>query len=408
MEKDWHQADACEVTSREGRPGVEPVEMFFSGFRAFTKKQAAETEVRLARLEAADKTVSDRRTALYNRLVAGYHKAKIERADMARELEAAKATAAWVPQLEEDLRVAREQCAEAKEAARALTAKAQETSRELERLRRLESNHVTELEAAKEVGRKEVDDLSRRLEEVEKQRLELRNEVTSKSQELTETAKRWVSEISALDRGLAAAFPEAQAAALEAAGKAREKCRQATGEVSSDCFSMDDYLASMAARVEPITMLGWELRKAAEKLFQLLWPTETLPGELAKLIKWLETAPDRFLDWKDSAARAGADMALSFVLSWYSEVSLDQLEYRQAEVEDKLPAANKTARHARACTIANFVDKGLFIQDPNPPAEDSYEESEDEEMEDMPNAPEADPAAGSSNVPPAGPPPAGA
>nr|XP_051211586.1 vegetative cell wall protein gp1-like [Lolium perenne] len=37
MEKDWHQADACEVTSREGCKGVAPVEMFFSDFRAFTK-----------------------------------------------------------------------------------------------------------------------------------------------------------------------------------------------------------------------------------------------------------------------------------------------------------------------------------------------------------------------------------
>ena len=37
---------------------------------------------------------------------------------------------------------------------------------------------------------------------------------------------------------------------------------------------MDDYLASMAARVEPITKLGWELRKAVEELIRLLWPTE--------------------------------------------------------------------------------------------------------------------------------------
>jgi hypothetical protein len=34
MEKAWHQADACEVTSREGHPGVAPMKMFFSGFRA--------------------------------------------------------------------------------------------------------------------------------------------------------------------------------------------------------------------------------------------------------------------------------------------------------------------------------------------------------------------------------------
>ncbi|KAK1628674.1 hypothetical protein QYE76_002989 [Lolium multiflorum] len=148
---------------------------------------------------------------------------------------------------------------------------------------------------------------------------------------------------------------------------------------------MDDYLASMAARVEPITKLGWELRKAAEELIRLLWPTETLPQDLANLIKWLETAPDRFLDWKESAARAGADMALSFVLSWLS-------------------AENKTTRLARACAIADFVDKRIFIEDPNPPSD----EEEEEEVEDDADASEADPAAGNADAPPAGPDPAGA
>jgi hypothetical protein len=60
----------------------------------------------------------------------------------------------------------------------------------------------------------------------------------------------------------------------------------------------------MAACVEPITMLGYELRKAAEELIRLLWPTETLPKDLANLINWLEKAPDRFLDWKDRVFRA--------------------------------------------------------------------------------------------------------
>jgi hypothetical protein len=203
----------------------------------------------------------------------------------------------------------------------------------------------------------------------------------------------------------AAAFPEAQEAALAAVGEARAARRWETGEASSEYFSMDDYMASMAARVEPITKLGWELRKAAEELIRLLWPTETLPQDLSNLISWLETAPDRFLDWRESAARAGADMALSFVLSWYSEVDLAQLEHRRAGVEDSLPAETKTARLARACAIANFVDKGVFIEDPNPPSEDEGEEPEDEEAEDVP---EDDPAAGSADAPPAGPDPAGA
>ncbi|KAK1627192.1 hypothetical protein QYE76_001507 [Lolium multiflorum] len=138
--------------------------------------------------------------------------------------------------------------------------------------------------------------------------------------------------------------------------------------------------------------------RESRELIRLLWPTETLPTDLANLIKWLETAPDRFIDWKESAARAGADMALSFVLSWYDEVNLDQLECRRADVEENLPAENKTARLARACAIADFVDKRVFIEDPNPPSDDE-EELEDEEIE-MESPPPA--------VDPAGPPPAGA
>jgi hypothetical protein len=55
MEKAWYQADACEVSSRDGRSGVAPMNMFFSGFRAHLKTQAAKTDAHLARLEEADK-----------------------------------------------------------------------------------------------------------------------------------------------------------------------------------------------------------------------------------------------------------------------------------------------------------------------------------------------------------------
>jgi hypothetical protein len=55
MEKAWHQADACKVTSREGQPGVAPMKMFFSGFRGSLKAKAAEAIAQLATLEDADK-----------------------------------------------------------------------------------------------------------------------------------------------------------------------------------------------------------------------------------------------------------------------------------------------------------------------------------------------------------------
>ncbi|KAK1604334.1 hypothetical protein QYE76_028007 [Lolium multiflorum] len=378
MEQAWLSADSYEVTSREGNPGQASVKMFFSGFQANLMARAAETAANLAKVEEASKAVTERRTNLYNRAVTHYHKAKLDRADLARELEAVKAEAAKVPQLEADLRAARAQCAESEEAGRSAAAKLKVADGELARLRRLEENHLKELALLRTAEKEKVDDLSKRLTEVEKQRLALQEEVTAKSAELSATAKRWVEEIGMLDRGLSAAFPEAQDAALAAVGAAREARRRATGEGSAEYFTMEDYMASMAARVEPITKLGWELRKAAEELIQMLWPAETLPQDLSNLISWLERAPDRFLDWKESATRAGADMALSFVLSWYNEVDLGQLEYRRAGVEDKLPAEYKTARLARACAIADFIDKGLFIPDPNPPSEDEDEEMEDE------------------------------
>ncbi|XP_051221554.2 uncharacterized protein [Lolium perenne] len=307
------------------------------------------------------------------------------------------AEAAKVPQLESDLRAARAQCAESEEAGRSSAGKLKLAEQELTRLRLLEKNHLTELNALRAAEKEKVDDLSRRLTEVEKQRLALQEEVTAKSTELTATAKRWTEGFSALDRGLAAAFPETQDAALAAVGAARDSRRQETGEGSSEYFSMEDHLASMAARIEPVTQLGWELRKAAEELVSLLWPGEAAPQDISGLISSMEQAPDRFLDWKESATRAGADMALSFVLSWYNEVDLGQLEFRRADVENKLPADLKAARLARASTIADFVDKTVFVADPNPPLSDG-EYMDDEEAEDVP---EDDPAAGSTDAPPA-------
>ncbi|KAK1643989.1 hypothetical protein QYE76_061794 [Lolium multiflorum] len=127
-----------------------------------------------------------------------------------------------VPQLEADLRAARAQCAESEEAGRSAAATLKVADGELARLRRLEENHLKELALLRMAEKEKVEELSKRLTEVEKQRLALQEEVTTKTTELSATAKRWVGEIGALDRGLSAAFPETQDAALAAVGVARE------------------------------------------------------------------------------------------------------------------------------------------------------------------------------------------
>nr|XP_051228923.1 uncharacterized protein LOC127346686 [Lolium perenne] len=188
---------------------------------------------------------------------------------------------------------------------------------ELTRLRLLEQNHLTELASLRTAEKEKVEDLSWRLTEVEKQRLALQEEVTTKSTELTATAKRWTDEIGALDRGLSAAFPETQDAALAAVGVARDARRRTTGEGSSEYFTMEDYMASMAARVEPITKLGWELRKAAEELVPMLWPAEAVPQDISSLTSLMERAPDRFLYWRESATRAADTTSLAIKNDYY-------------------------------------------------------------------------------------------
>jgi hypothetical protein len=95
------------------------------------------------------------------------------------------------------------QCTESQEVAKALAAKAKETEGELAHLRWLEDNHLAELDSIKWVEQEKVDSLNQWLGEVDEKSQKLSSEMATQSKALTETAKRWVDEISALDRGLA-------------------------------------------------------------------------------------------------------------------------------------------------------------------------------------------------------------
>ncbi|KAM0863161.1 hypothetical protein ACQ4PT_044781 [Festuca glaucescens] len=134
MKKEWLDADSNEVTSRDGRKGMASMELFFSDFRTLLNAATTESSTRLNRCEKAVTSVSEKRTALYNKLVVSYHKAKTERSSLARQLEVAQggslfcfscdrfvfinlpadafcrlvAATAQVPQLQEELWLSRE------------------------------------------------------------------------------------------------------------------------------------------------------------------------------------------------------------------------------------------------------------------------------------------------------------
>jgi hypothetical protein len=83
-----------------------------------------------------------------------------------------------------------------------------------------------------------------------------------------------------------------------------------------------------------------------------------VPGEIQALLQWIPVAPNRLDIWKESAARAGAEQALEFVLSWYPSVNLDQLENLR---EGGLAGPDKVKLRQRARAIAECAETDVLF-----------------------------------------------
>jgi hypothetical protein len=108
-------------------------------------------------------------------------------------------------------------------------------------------------------------------------------------------------------------------------------------------------VALAKGRLRLVAKLGKDLHEAIVSVFESLWPGRAVPGEIQALLQWIPLAPNRLDIWRESAARAGAEQALEFVLSWYPGVNLDQLENLR---EGGLAGLDRTKLRRRACAIA--------------------------------------------------------
>jgi hypothetical protein len=110
-----------------------------------------------------------------------------------------------------------------------------------------------------------------------------------------------------------------------------------------------ELVALAKGRLHPVAKLGKDLHEAIVSIFETLWPRRAVPGEIQALLQWIPLASNRFDIWKESVARASAEQALEFVLSWYPGVNLDQLENLH---EGGLAGLDQTKLRQRACAIA--------------------------------------------------------
>lgn len=80
---------------------------------------------------------------------------------------------------------------------------------------------------------------------------------------------------------------------------------------------------ALNARLSPLKSIGTGLLDAAIWAGHVLYPESTGSATVLELSKKLLASEERLRAWRSSSARAGADWALSFVLSLYEEINID-------------------------------------------------------------------------------------
>lgn len=264
------------------------------------------------------------------------------------QLAAAHAAAAEVPKLKESLKGSismaelatklYERNAEHDQATKDLRAQARQAEKEVIRLKGkeqelmktlrnktewLETKHQEYLEKLQESHRTEKDAFLQRISELVEQEQKHTEEFHRQRSGWAEKEKQIADEVRRLDCVIARIFPESEKAA-EAAVRKRQEAHAADGVHLVDLaeWDLEDHVAAIEARLLPVGELVLRFQRTTDQLvFEVLWPCHTVPTTPSRLAKWLVVAPGRIDEWCASATRAGAEMALSFVLPWYPRLA---------------------------------------------------------------------------------------
>ena len=89
---------------------------------------------------------------------------------------------------------------------------------------------------------------------------------------------------------------------------------------------MDDHLVALAARVAPLASDFQSLMAAGLKACRPLYPDGPDVSSQEELEKMLKGTKERLQVWRSSSARAGADAALAFIMSWHQDIELEKIE----------------------------------------------------------------------------------
>ena len=147
-------------------------------------------------------------------------------------------------------------------------------------------------------------------------------------------------------------------------------------------MDIEDHLTALDARISPLRCIGTELLHAGIRVYRTLWPESASLATIAELSKCLLAAETRLREWRSSSARAGADQALTFVLSWYETIDLNALKSLRSDSKWTSDPTLIQSRKEAASFMSSYAQTQTFIPGPvYSDDEDDDDEEDDEEEE---------------------------
>ena len=114
----------------------------------------------------------------------------------------------------------------------------------------------------------------------------------------------------------------------------------------------------------------------------VLWPGCEAPAIVDELAKCLMASEERLDDWASSAARVGADEALTYVLSWYEGIDLDTLRTLRDGSKWTTDLDLIRRRQDVAHSLIQYAPVHSFVPGERVPQAEEIEEAGEEEEED--------------------------